>query len=45
MEVLHAELKEREEAVTGTYPVTGDFYSIFILYLWLRIIETPDHDF
>ena len=35
--VLYAELNEKAEAVTDSYSVTGAFYSIFILCLWLRI--------
>ena len=38
-EALYAELNERAEAATRSYSATGEFYNIFILFLWLRIIR------
>ena len=41
-EALYAKLNKRAEAATSSYSVTGNFYNIFILCLWLRIIRTTD---
>ena len=38
-EGFYTELNERVEAVTRIYSETGNFYNIFILCLWLRIIR------
>ena len=43
-EALHTELNERAEAATNSYSATGDFYNIFIVCLWLRIIRRSDQD-
>ena len=39
---LYAELKKRAKAPSNSYSVTEDFYNIFIMCLWLRIIRTTD---
>ena len=38
-EALYGELNERVEAATSSYSATANFYNIFILCLWLRIIR------
>ena len=41
-EALYKEINERVEAATSSYSATGNFYNIFILFLWLRIIRRPN---
>ena len=38
-QALYVQLNERAEAATSSYFTTCDFYNMFILCLWLRIIR------